>query len=275
MFPPMAEELGGVPAAPEFPPSPTEAFADNAGAAGIDTLFGDSRFRDYDDEPADSENPFAGAAAKGKSPKTAGVSRAQKTLMWVAGSLVALLALLALFILGTKLPGLLGPGPEVIALPTSTPTPTPTEDPLGPVEPGDYRWDELLGGECLNPYQGPWEQEYTVVDCTEPHLAQLAIRGTFADESGVSLAYPGIEGLESQVNLLCTAPTVINYAKAAAYTDIQFEASFAATVEDWVSGDKHYYCFLSRSSGGLIDLDIAQPQVAPTPSPDPTESPSP
>jgi len=275
MVPPMADELGGVPAAPEFPPPPTEAFADNAGAAGIDSLFGESKFREYDDEPMIPAGPFAGAAAKTEKVKPAGISKTQKILMWVAGSLVALLALLALFTLGTKLPDLLGPGPEVIALPTSTPTPTPTEDPLGPVAPGDYRWDELLGGECLNPYPGPWGQEYTVVDCTEPHAAQLAIRGTFPEENGVSSPYPGVDGLQSQVNLLCTDPAVINYTQAAAYTDIQVEASFAATVEDWVSGDKNYYCFLSRSSGGLLDSDIAQPQVAPTPDPEPTEEPAP
>ncbi|MBX3079738.1 MAG: hypothetical protein KF692_10965 [Cryobacterium sp.] len=271
----MAEELAGVPPAPEFPPSPTEAFSEVAGPSAIDALFGESKFRDYDQDPAPSESPFASRSVPGEVKEPVGISTAQKTLMWIAGSLVALLALLALFSLGTRLSGLLGPAPDVVAAPTKTSTPTPTAPPLGPVAPGEYLWTTLLGGECLNPYFGPWEQKYTVVDCTSPHAAQLVIRGTFPSEDGLATPYPGLEALQSQVNLLCTAPTVIDYAKAAAYTDIQVEASFAATADEWVSGDRDYFCFLSRSAGGMLTEDIAQPQVAPTPSPAPTGSPAP
>jgi Septum formation len=271
----MAEELAGVPPVPEFPPPPTEAFSEVSGASGIDALFGETKFRDYEQDPAPTENPFAASSAPKASSGSAGISTAQKALMWIAGSLVALLALLALFTLGTKLPGLLGPAPDVVAAPTTTTTPTPTEAPLGPIVPGDYFWNELLGGECINPYTGPWEQKYTVVDCATPHLAQLVIRGAFGPDDGFATPYPGIEALQSEVNLLCTAPSVIDYAKAQVYTDIQFEASFAATTDEWTSGDRDYYCFLSRSGGGLITEDIAQPQVAPTPAPVPTESSAP
>ena len=274
-IPPMAEELEGVPTAPEFPAPPTEAFTEIGGPSGLDALFGETRFRDYDQDPGPSESPFAASSAAGAARGTAGITKTQKILMWVAGALVALLALLALFLLGTKLTGLLGPAPVVVAGPTATTTPTPTEAPLGPVAPGEYQWDSLLGGECVNPYQGPWQQKYTVVECDSPHSAQMVIRGTFGPDDGFATPYPGLEALQSQVNLLCTAPTVIDYAKAAAYTDIQFEASFAATADEWLSGDRDYYCFVSRGSGGLLTEDIAQPQVAPTPSPEPSESSAP
>lgn len=277
LFPPMSEELGGVPPAPEFPPAPTEAFSEVGGASGIDSLFGESKFRDYENEPDPTGNPFTAASpgGRGSGGAGAGISTTQKTLMWIAGSLVALLALLALFTLGTKLPALLGPAPDTVAAPTDVSTPTPTEAPLGPVAPGDYRWDQLLGGECVNPYPGPWAQKYTVVDCDTPHPAQLVVRGTFSSDDGFATPYPGIEALQAQVNLLCTAPTVVDYSKATAYTDIQFEASFAATVDDWVSGDRNYYCFLSRSSGGMLTESVAKPQVAPTPTPEPTATPTP
>ena len=274
--PPVAEELAGLPPEPDVPADPTVAFGAFGADSALDTLFGESKFRDYLAEPGPSENPFATltivvyTSGGDAVPPATGIPRSQKVLMWIAGSLVAVLALVALFLLGTKLADLLGPAPAVVSSPTNTPTPTATALPLGPVEPGVYRWDELLGGECLDPYNGPWEQEFTVVDCAGPHPAQLATRGTFGPDDGLLTPYPGMPALQSQLNLLCTASTVIDYAAANAYTDIQFEGSFAVTSDDWVAGDRDYYCFLSRTSGGPIEGSIAMPQVAPTPSPSPT-----
>ncbi len=266
----MTEELEGIPAAAEFPPPPTEAFADVSGASGIDDLFGETKFLEYEEGPAASENPFvrrpvAESAPEESEPQTPeGGKKWHTVLLWIAGSLVAVLALVALFLLGTKLPAILGPAPGALVTPTATPTPTPTPTValLGPVEPGVYLWDELLGGECVDPYVGPWEIEYTVVDCEDPHPAQLVTRGTFAALDGET-AYPGLEALQSQVNLLCTAPAVVDYAKANAYTDIQFEASYALSEQDWFDGNRSYYCFLSRSADGELTGTIAMPQVAP------------
>lgn len=278
VLPPMAEELEGIPSAPELPTSPTEAFADPHGASGIDDLFGESRFLEYDEGPSPSENPFAKRQAPAAPPHEGERrprrenKKTQTVLLWVAGSLVAVLALVALFLLGTKLPAIFGPAPGALVAPTNTPTPTPTEVPLGPVDPGTYRWDDLLGGECVDPYDGPWENTYTVVDCEQPHPAQLVTRGTFPEADGGG-GYPGIEALQSQVNLLCTAPTVIDYAKANAYTDIQFEASYAVSARDWFDGNHSYFCFLSRSNGGELTGTVAMPQVAPTPTP--SEEPAP
>lgn len=274
VFPPMAEELGGVPPAPEFPPPPTEAFADIAGPSGIDSLFGENRFVDYEEEPGRSENPFVRARTSDAldaddSSRGAEIPKSQKVLIWIAGSLVAVLALLALFLVGTKLPDLLGPAPAVIETPSMTPTPTPTVLPVGPVAVGVHRWNQLLGGECLSPYAGPWENEYTVVDCETPHPAQLVARGTFDAADGVVLAYPGMEALQSQVNLLCTSPKVVDYKKATEYTDVQFEASYAVSAEEWNTGNRDYYCFLSRSTGGDLEGSVAVPAVAPTPTPNP------
>jgi hypothetical protein len=145
---------------------------------------------------------------------------------------------------------------------------------LGPVAPGTYHYDELLGGECLDPYQSPWQDEYTVVDCETPHAAQLVTRGTFDTDDG-AFAYPGIEALQAQVSLLCTPSSVVDYSKAKAYTDIQFAASYAPTPDQWVGGDHDYYCYMFRSSGSPITGTIAKPQVAPAPSPAPTGSPAP
>ncbi len=274
----MAEELTGIPEPAEFPPPPTEVFAETAGPSGLDSLFGESAFLEYGEGPAASENPFVrtpaetAVIAEGTSGPRKRSGPPQAVLLWIAGSLVAVLALVALFIVGTKLPLILGPAPGALVAPTTTPSPTPTTAPLGPVKPGEYLWNELLGGECLDPYTGPWEVKYTVVDCAEPHPAQLVTRGTFPTTEG-SFAYPGIEALQSQVNLLCTAPTVVDYSKANAYTDVQFEASYAISEDDWFNGNHSYYCFLTRGSGEDITGSIAMPQVAPTPGP--SEPPAP
>lgn len=277
-IPPMAEELAGIPAAVELPPPPTEVFAQASGSSGLDALFGESKFVEYEGGPSTSENPFvrrpidSSGVPEGEQPPGEPVKSPQKLLLWVAGSLVAVLALVALFILGTKLPLILGPAPGALVSPTMTPTPTPTAVPLGPVAPGEYVWNKLLGGECLDPFTGPWEVKYTVVDCAQPHPAQLVTRGTFPTTEG-SFSYPGADALQSQVNLLCTAPTVVDYTKANAYTDIQFEASYAISEQDWFAGNHSYYCFLTRSTGADITGSIAMPQVAPVPAP--SEAPAP
>lgn len=284
VIPPMAEELTGIPPAVDFPPAPTEAFAEVHGAGGIDALFGESKFVEYEQGPAASENPFvkkvADPAVSAGSDGGAGDGTAregrqsiQNVLLWVAGLLVAVLALVALFLVGTKLPTFLGPAPGAAVAGSASPSPSPTPKavPLGPVAPGEYQWNALLGGECLDPYVGPWEQKYTVVDCATPHAAQLVTRGTFATAEGV-IAYPGMEALQSQVNLLCTSPTVVDYAKANAYTDIQYQASFAVSEQEWNNGNHFYYCFLSRSTKGELTGTIAMPQVAP---PAPTGAPAP
>ncbi|HOY81132.1 MAG TPA: septum formation family protein [Rhodoglobus sp.] len=239
-------------------------------ASAIDSLFGETQFKEYADEIIPAPPPRANAAGGGggatkppAGPRGA-LPRNQKILLSVAGGLLAVLALFALFLVGTKLSAVLGPAPAV-----STPSPSPSPSfivlPIGPVAPGDYQWDELLGGECLKPFESAWQDRYTVVDCTVPHPAQMIYRGEFADEA--TAPYPGVEELQKRINLLCTAPTVIDYSKAGAATDIQVQASFAADAEDWDTGNRTFYCFVNRSGGEDLTQSIAIPQVAPTPTP--------
>lgn len=235
---------------------------------GIDDLFGDGRFHDYGDEPIISGPPPAGPkpprAAKGE---RAPVSRTQKVLLWVAGGLVAALALVALFLVGTRLPALLGPAPALTPSPTPTPSPSIVILPAGPLEPGEYQWDELLGGECLDPFESAWQDRYTVVDCATPHPAQMVARGRFEDAPGTP--FPGAEELQKRINLLCTAASVINYQVAATAIDIQVTASFPVDEDDWDSGNRTYFCFVDRASGEKLTASVAIPQPAVTLTPAP------
>ncbi len=269
-IPPVAAGLAGAPPEPSVPADPTEVFAQGE---AIDRLFGESQFQEYEAEPLIGRMPSGSRQRPARPALTgAGIGKTQKILMWVAGGLVAALALVVLFYFGTKLPGLLGPSPVDVALPTNTPTPTPTTKPVGPLPPGEYRWDQLLGGECLDPYNGPWVEKFTVVDCSQPHPAQLVARGEFTGDDGFNTPYPGMDSLQAQATgLLCTSATVIDYAKASVYTDIEYEASFAVNATDWAKGDRDYYCFVSRSSGGAISGSLSVPPPVETTAPEPEE----
>lgn len=234
-------------------------------ASALDDLFGDTQFREYADElippppPRGPDTPKKAAQPKGP---RAPIPPLQRNLLIVAGSLVAVLALIALFLVGTRLSAVLGPAPAVVA-PSASPSPSLIVLPLGPVPPGEYQWDELLGGECLLPWESAWQDTYTVVDCAIPHPAQMVYRGEFDD--GANDVYPGIEALQARINLLCTPPTIINYANAGTATDIQVTASFAVDEEDWNDGNRTYFCFVNRASGENLTVSVAVPQVAPTP----------
>ncbi len=249
--------------------------------SSLDALFGDDAFREYEAGPDPNEAPFA---ARGRSkelvhvpggdgpPPPRDFGTPQKVLAGVGGGLLAVIALIALFLLGTRLPDLLGPAPAVVASPTPTPTPTRTPLAIGPVEPGSYDWDELLGGECLEPYDvstGAWGEEYTVVDCAEPHAAQMVYRAWFPaepadpedpDAEPVWGAFPGTEVLQAQISLLCSAPGVVDLAAAGAYSDAQVQGAYPVTDEQW-EADPSYYCFVSRSSGEPLTTSVAIPRV--------------
>jgi hypothetical protein len=254
----------------------TAPVGEGLAVSAIDDLFGDSQFRDFGDEPLIAQLPPrpSGRGGGGKPPRgpREPLPRNQKILMWVAGGLVAALSLVALFAIGMRLASL-APAPVATPSASPSPSPVPTLLPVGPVQPGVYHWDALLGGECLKPYTSAWQDEYTVVDCATPHPAQMAYRGMFDDPA--SATYPGLDELQKRINLLCTAPTVIDYAVAGTAQDIQVAASFAADEQEWDAGNHSYFCFVTRSTGADLTASVAIPQVAVAPAPAPPVSATP
>ena len=194
--------------------------------------------------------------------------------MFVAGGLVAVLALVALYAIGMKVANL-APAPAIAPSASPTPSAKPAVRAVGPVAPGDYHWDQLLGGECLTPFESAWQDTYTVVNCTVAHPAQLVFRGTFVDPA--SATFPGVAELQKRITLLCTPATILNYALAGAVKDIQVRASYAVNESDWDSGNHDYFCFVNRSGGATLTASVAIQQVAvpPTPTAAPTVSSTP
>jgi hypothetical protein len=251
--------------------------------SALDSLFGDDRFREYDSTlgPDPSNAPFANrgrskelvrveGGGDGAPPRQFGTP--QKILAGVGGGLLAVLVLIALFLLGTRLPDLLGPAPAA-STPMPTPTPTLTALPIGPVEPGDYAWDELLGGECLEPYVDAWQEEFAVVPCDEPHGGQLVARAWFPPEvvdpenphvGKPDDPFPGTEALAARITILCSAPGVVDLAIAGGFADAQIQGAYPVTEEQW-EDDPSYYCFFSRSSQEPLTVSVAVPRAAPTP----------
>ena len=267
----------------------TELFARPDDGGALDALFGSDSFQEYDDAlisavPRSSKRGGDGDAPDGERPP---LGRTQKVLLWVAGSLVAVLALVAIFFVGTRIPLLLGPAPGAEPLPSASASPSAsaTPRPVGPVPPGEYRWDEIWGGECIDPFVDAWQEDVSVVDCATPHGGQLVLRapfptaapageastggtgdGTTDDGTTESLIddvpYPGEEALAAQMSLLCSAAGVIDLTAAAGVTDLQVQGAYPVSEEQWDAGERDYFCFVSRSSGEPMTGSLAIPAPA-------------
>lgn len=263
---PVAEQTQALVPAPLRPP------ADEPPSA-LDALFSENAFREYQPGPDPQEAPFARRPSKdvvrvagpdgGAPPPPRELGTPQKVLIGVGGGLLAVIALIALFLVGTRLPDVLGPAPAV-ATPTPTPTPSLIALPVGPVEPGVHDWDELAGGECLDPYVDAWQEQYTVVDCADPHAAQMVYRAWFPESlpDSPDPAFPGAEALQAEIGLLCSAPGVVDLAAAGVYNDAQVQGAYPVTNEEW-KADPSYYCFISRSSGEPMTGSVAAPPIVP------------
>lgn len=174
-----------------------------------------------------------------------------KLLWWVTGGLVALVVVVALFFFGSQIPKWISGG-------SATPTPTAAPTPTGPAGVGTWAWNELYGGECIDPFTDAWQQDFTVVDCAAEHHAQLVYRGTFEGD-GATVAFPGEQAVGAQINALCTQNGVFDTTAASAYSDLQVQGSYPVTAEQWDAGMHDYYCFVSRAGGEPMTGSVAGP----------------
>ena len=203
--------------------------------------------------PVQVEPPLKRPRERGTAKARPVLTRPARIALWVAGCLVAVLLLITIFVLASRLaaPPATDTGDDA---PAGEIVPS---DPLaGPVAAGEHPWTDLNGGECLEPFESPWQETFIVVDCTTPHAAQLVGRGTFTDAPDA--AFPGTDELQGRINLLCTSPTVIDLAAAGDVTDIQVAASYAADETQWAEADgRAFSCFANRASGEPLTASIA------------------
>ncbi|MGJ8721217.1 MAG: septum formation family protein [Salinibacterium amurskyense] len=223
----------------------------------VGDLFGEDKFVEYDDQVLAAPSSAVVVRQRVPPPPRPPIPRGQMIALAVGGGLVAALALVALFLLGTRIGENAEPAVAVSATPTAVPTETIPV--VGPVAPGTYQWDELAGGECLEPFASAWEQEYTVIECAQPHAAQLLTVGQFDDAA--SDPYPDAEELASRTAQACSTDSVIDFAAATSFADLEIVASFAATADDWDAGNRDYYCFATRAGDDALTASVAQPQT--------------
>lgn len=138
------------------------------------------------------------------------------------------------------------------AEPTPSPTPTATLPTVGPLPVGTWAWSALLGGECVEPFDSVWAEEFTVVDCAGAHSAQLVSTAELTDA-----AFPGQDALAVTVSSLCQAQGVVDVAAAETYGDVQVAGAFPVTQEQWDAGERSYYCFVDRAGGGELTGSLA------------------
>jgi hypothetical protein len=225
----------------------------------VGALFGDKQFFEYEAQPGGALVPRALSRPREAQAPRPPIPRGQLMAISIAAGLVAALALAALFLAGTRI----GESIPPVSVATPIPTDTASAGPhVGPLPVGTYEWNELLGGECLDPFDSAWQDDYTVIDCAQPHAAQLLARGTFDD--AVSAPFPEVDELVVQTTALCSTDAIINYAAAAAITDLELVASFAPDAARWDAGQRDYYCFATRSGGEAFTESIAQPHVVAT-----------
>jgi len=241
-----AQSLGGI-----------AAEAESVDHDSVDDIFGEDKFVEYDDQGLTPQSSTVVVRQRVAAPPRPPIPRGQMIALSIAGGLVAALALVALFLLGTRI----GQTAAPVAAASATPTPAATAEVpvVGPVAPGTYQWNELAGGECLEPFASAWEQEYTVIECAKPHAAQLLTIGQFEDEA--SEPYPDAEQLASRTAKACSTDAVIDFAAAKSVADLQVVVNFPATADEWDAGNRDYYCFATRAGDDALTASIAQPQT--------------
>jgi hypothetical protein len=230
--------------------------------SAIDSLFGDHKFQDYEEvgvlKTIQVPPPPAEVEPELREPREP-LARSQKVLMSVAGALIAVLILVGLYFLGQHL-GAAAAAPVAKDTSTAPATPTPAGT-GGPVAPGVQQWTALQGGECIQPFSSAWAITFTVVACTADHDAEMVFKGTLPANSEAK--YPSATAFQKELTPLCSASTAINYSVAATVTDLQVSFSYPPNTASWLKGDRTYYCFVDRVSGGNLPGDLA---VAKSPS---------
>ncbi len=173
----------------------------------------------------------------------AGHSFPRGILITVVG-LGILLGLVALFIVGGRLAG--AGSAAASAAPSGAPSPSASASASAAGE-SFTGWADLVGGECVDPYTSAWQNVYVVVDCAASHTGQLIARVPI--EAGPGAPYPGEAAIVARAGLACQEPTVLDEAAAAVYADLEAQASYPISAEQWAGGQREYLCFVSRSSG--------------------------
>jgi len=144
---------------------------------------------------------------------------------------------------------------------TSTPVipSLPTID-VNPRPAGTWSWDELNGGECIEPYTDANQDSYTVVDCDTPHAAQLVRVGDLRKDAGIPI-YPGDSAVGPVAIGECFSTGIIKASAYATYPTLSSDARYPTSQTQWNKGDTFYYCFAHTNPVSPITGSVAGKKV--------------
>ena len=244
--------------APTVEPTPT------ASVDGLESLFGDDKFSEANTALIGAPTPTVpltpaltdrgGKAPKEpKAPRT--VAPATPVTYGIAAGLILLLGIGG-FIAGSAIGG---PPANPVATATAKPKPSAIRDP------GKWAWNDLYGGECIDPFPGAWAEDFTVVSCNDPHAAQLVAVGDLSEVTdGV---FPGADSVAPKALEQCQKQGILNLGTAGAYPNMRVSVAYAPTQKQWDAGNTSYYCFVSLEDGSPITGTVAGTGPAPAATP--------
>lgn len=254
------EALDVVDAPVVAPPAPAvvetgatdEASTSTDSIDGLASLFGDDKFTDATTAviapPAPTEATRVIPRADTVVEQVTAAPRqapANAVIYGVAAGVTVLLGIGG-FVLGAALGGS-APAPE--------PTATEVAEATATREPGTWAWNQLFGGECIDPFPGAWAESFDVVDCATPHAAQLVAVGDLAELSGG--VFPGVDQAATLTETACSAEGVLDLTLAGVYPNLQVSVAYAPTQEQWDAGETSYYCFVSLADATPITGSVA------------------
>lgn len=149
--------------------------------------------------------------------------------------------------------------PSVPSATTPTIPTLPTIE-VDPRDPGVWSWDELNGGECIAPYTDANQDSYTVVECSDPHTAQLVRVGDLRTDAGIPV-YPGDSAVGPVATGECFATGIIKASAYATYPTLLSDVRNPTSQTQWNKGDTFYYCFARNLDLSSITGSVAGKKV--------------
>jgi HAE1 family hydrophobic/amphiphilic exporter-1 len=146
------------------------------------------------------------------------------------------------------------------AAPTTPSAPSMPTISVNPRPAGVWAWDELNGGECIEPYTGPTQDSYNVVDCSTPHSAQLVRVGDLRTDSGIPI-YPGDSAIGPVATGACYKSGIIKASAYATYPSLSSDVHYPTSQTQWNKGDTFYYCFAHTNPVAPITGSVAGKKV--------------
>jgi hypothetical protein len=170
-------------------------------------------------------------------------------MLWMFGTLVTVAALVGAFFLGRIVQA---PDEPLLVEVTEEADDSPGVVDLsgGPRPEGEWLWHELVGGECIAGFEGAFAETFRVVSCSLPHDAELVVAQLL--QGNLRNEFPGEETVQAQARAICQIDDRINFEAAQNYSDLVIDYSYPVTAQTWSEGYQAAYCFVTRSSGGVI-----------------------